>query len=130
MTPEIEVPTRYYYCWIRKDIPFVCQLIQLSHASLEIGLDSNRVGVAPYHLCLFEVADERELKKVRRKLQKEIPDQFTCFYEPDWPKGFTSIATRPFSGAARNIFKGYTLYRVADEEPEVVEHRNKVHVTD
>lgn len=102
--------TPYLYLFIRKDIPFTHQLIQLSHAAWEHGLKAEPPERTT-HFCLFECDDETELLEISGDLNANSLEH-TTFFEPDRDTGFTAIACGPFlkSDPRRNHFRKYELY--------------------
>ena len=116
---------RYFYVWVRKDIPQVQHIIQASHAVYEMGVHQQPLDEEGPWLVLLQVENETELLKVAFYLRKHIPDQFKTFWEPDpiWGSntdeamGFSAIATFPFEDEdIKSLFSGYKLYRT-DKKP-------------
>jgi hypothetical protein len=99
----------YIYCFIRRDIPPVHQIIQMAHAAFEIGNYSDPVNTP--NIVLFEVDNEYDLKIVGRYL--EIQDiQYCPFREPDMNNELTSICTRIVTNKReRELFKDFNLYK-------------------
>lgn len=99
----------YTYVFVRRDLPMVQQIIQVGHACHEAAA-LLKTTEAP-HICLFEVANEAELLRIRAELkQKRV--RFAYFYEPDDGTGFTALASIPVSTQAeRELFRGYKPWR-------------------
>lgn len=103
---------QYIYGFVRKDLAQVQRIIQFGHASFEVGVEQGHTGArlpSPPNVCLFQVADERELIAVVQALQK-TQIKFHAFYESDYDAGYTALATEPISGEARLFFKDFTPY--------------------
>jgi hypothetical protein len=104
---EIDVP--YVYVFVRTDITLACQLVQVGHACLEAGRRFE--GLPPHcHLVLLEVASSGLLlDAVVRTQQQGIAVE--CFYEPDFPAGYTAACTEPVYREHRGYFKRYRMWR-------------------
>jgi hypothetical protein len=102
--------TKYIYCFIRKDLPIVHQIIQLAHAAHLAGNGEDALEEAP-NLVLFEVNSENELKEAAEHLLKnKISYQMFKEDEPvlEYTAICTQIVTQPHQ---RAIFKDFKLYR-------------------
>jgi hypothetical protein len=105
----------YIYCFIRKDLDVVHQLIQLGHASYLAGKETLVNGCPS--TCLFEVADVKELQEVYRKLSANRLN-FELFYEPTTKNrgrtiGFSAICTHPIDAEdaeTRQFFQQFRKY--------------------
>ena len=121
---------KYYYAWVRRDIPPVAQIIQVSHATDRISLRQEYYEDVA-RMVLFESADERELLDVYLFLREKglSPSKdFEIFYDSAWPRGFNAIVTRPFEGTEREIFADFNLYR--DDSADAIEARKRVSIVD
>jgi hypothetical protein len=99
----------YIYCFIRKDLPVVHQLIQLGHACHCAGRN-REIGVIP-NLVLFEVKDENALHRITFDLDEHRIDH-SLFREPDMNYELTAICTEIIdSEEKRDFFRGFNLYR-------------------
>lgn len=109
--------TEYMYCFIRKDLLTVHQIIQLAHCAFEAGYKWKGDSIDHPHICLLEVSDLGELRKIYKYLRDENVD-FEMFFEPDtkngndrFPIGWASIITRPISDLeTRDKFKQFKMY--------------------
>lgn len=103
--------TEYFYAFVRRDIPFVYQMIQLTHAAFETGrfLLERKKDVPPTNLCLFEVENEKELIGVSRRL-KTAGVMHHMFFESDYNTGYSSLVTEPIAGQSREIMRDYRRY--------------------
>jgi hypothetical protein len=105
----------YIYCFIRKDLPVVHQLIQVGHACHEAGKWFEEPNPKmeldePANMVLFEVENEEELIKASNWLYFwEI--EYIEFKESDMNNEFTSICTQIIdTEEKRNLFRGFKLY--------------------
>lgn len=102
--------TKFIYCFIRKDLPFTQQIIQMSHAAFEAGQHSEFEVNTP-NICLFEVANELELLRASEHLRDNKID-YRIADEPDFNYGYTSICTEVIeSMEIRAKLKGFKLYK-------------------
>lgn len=102
--------TKYIYCFIRKDLPVVHQLIQIGHACFGQGNDHNELSEPP-SLVLFEVVDEKELIEVSKYLNNHKIHN-TMFVENDMNDEWTAICSEVIeSKSKRNLFKDFKLYK-------------------
>ncbi len=101
---------KYIYCFVRKDISIVQQIIQMSHAAHEAG---RKIGAkhAPPSIVLFEVQSQKELMDIFDELYtKDI--ECEMFYEPDNQMGYSALCTEPLdTPELRKHFERYNLYR-------------------
>lgn len=67
-------------------------------------------GFVKLVVTLIGVANESELVQAERVLADNQIPHF-CWIEPDFDLGFTSIATGPISGAARQCLSHYRLWK-------------------
>lgn len=101
----------YIYAFIRKDLPFEHQLVQLAHAAYEAGKKfQDQVGIS--NLILFSARDEADINEIKDYLSFE-GIEYVSFYEPDYNRGYTSICTTPISGSLRKKFSKWKLYTPA-----------------
>ena len=111
----------FIYCFIRKDISYVQQIIQLAHAAYQAGKSFSEIPGVP-HICLFEVADTKELKQAWRFLTDERIS-FEMFFEPDNKMGYSSIVTTPISDMdQRAKFNQFRLYKADTDLDEHTLH--------
>ena len=98
----------YTYCFIRKDLPIHYQIIQAAHATQEITKTSENPD-RTCHFILFETKDEKQLEKIKMKLDtKNIKSHI--FFEPDINE-HTSLCTEPIYGDDRRLFKNFKMYK-------------------
>ncbi len=107
----------YIYCWIRKDLPKVQQIIQMSHACYEgavadtISKISSGLPESTPNMCLFEVKDENELISVSNYLNS-VKIKYSMFEEPDFGHEFTSICSEIIeTEEKRELFQDFKLYK-------------------
>lgn len=99
----------YIYCFIRKDLPIVQQIIQVGHACHEAGMQEGLRNTP--NIVLFEVQDHKELLKVSDYLFFNNI-HFEKFIEPDINSESTAICTEIIRNSSmREIFKDFTLYK-------------------
>lgn len=98
--------------FIRKDLPLHAQLVQSSHAALEMGLqlDPNKKPTQVSFLILLEVRDQDHLHQISEYLELNEID-YHMFFEPDYDMGHTAICTEPMYGNQRNKFKKFELWK-------------------
>lgn len=99
----------YVYAFIRRDIPFAQQLVQVGHAALEVGREHYR-GNEIASFIVLEVPDRAALEAAARRLQEHGIDHH-MFFEPDFGMGHSALATRPVSGNERKLFRHWPLWR-------------------
>jgi hypothetical protein len=100
----------YIYCFIRKDLSPVQQIIQLAHATFEVGTIDKTTGQPP-NIVLFEVENEIKLLEAHNWINKH-KIQCILFDEPDLEGQFTAIATTPVSTKQeRQVFEKFNLYK-------------------
>jgi hypothetical protein len=100
----------YIYCFIRKDLPVVQQIIQVGHACHLAGHTDKNFTDIP-NLVLFEVEDEEELTRASSKIDK-AGIGFVEFFEPDMDDEWTAICTEIVSShEQRKAFRGFKLYK-------------------
>jgi hypothetical protein len=103
----------YVYAFIRRDIPFAQQLVQVGHAALEAGREHYRSDEIASFIVL-EVADRAALEAAARRLD-EHGIEHHLFFEPDFGMGHSALATRPVSGKERQLFRHWPLWRESVE---------------
>lgn len=98
----------YSYIFIRKDLSPAQQIVQASHAAMEMGYKHTPTP-SPTHIVLIGMETQEALVHTADYLTSHnIPHEM--FHEPDYDTGFTAIATRPITGSQRKLFKRYSLY--------------------
>lgn len=103
----------YTYAFIRKDLPIHAQIVQASHAALEMGLkiEGERKPKQTSFLIMLEAKDERQLLDIAGFLDEQNIDHH-MFFEPDQPiASNTSICTEPIYGDQRKLFKKFKLWK-------------------
>ena len=101
----------YMYVFIRQDLPIEQQIVQASHASHEAGREFKYPADQISNLILLNVKSEEHLKEIANDLD-ELRIQYKMFFEPDYNRGYTSIATAPISSLDhRRYFHTHKLYR-------------------
>ena len=94
--------------FIRTDLPIEQQIVQAAHAALEAGRDLEKPKSIS-HLILLKVDSQDELIKISEDLTR-LNIQYHMFYEPDYNRGYTSIATEPIYDRNPYFFK-HSLYK-------------------
>lgn len=110
--PNGDGQTPYTYLFVRKDLTIEAQLVQSSHAALEMGLQLllEKKPIKTSFLILLAVKDQDELLAIKEKLEfKDI--EHHMFYEPDYNLGYTAICTEPVYNKQRNFFKKFDLWK-------------------
>jgi len=95
---------KYTYCFIRKDIPIVAQIVQTAHACLQMEAPPDVNSIV-----LFEVKNEEHLVKVNDYLESRNIKTY-MFFEPDYDMGYTAIATEPMDEEDRVAFKRFKMW--------------------
>jgi len=99
----------YVYAFIRRDISFAQQLVQVGHAALEAGR-AHYFGDEIASFIVLEVPDLQGLEDAARHLTKQGIEH-KMFFEPDFGMGHSAIATRPVRGKERQLFRSWPLWR-------------------
>jgi hypothetical protein len=114
MTYEQPAPApskNYVYVLVRSDISLEQQLVQASHAALEVGFRFPAPGQTS-HLVALSVRGEKELLDAAQRLS-EYGIEHHVFFEPDNCMGHSALASQPiFCNALRRRFKRYPLLRM------------------
>lgn len=118
---------KYQYCFIRKDLSEVQRIVQMAHATMEMGKRLPQQNSDPCNLILFEVPDERALVTVSRHLTENGIEHY-MFDEPDYDTGYTAITCIPLEGSERELFTEFNLYRADIEDAETKRRRSFVEV--
>lgn len=100
---------KYVYVFIRIDIPYVNQTVQACHACLLAG---GKFNIGETNLVLLEVSNQQALERAKRYLTR-VRIEHVMFYEPDFPKGNTSIVTEPIPDSLRPLFRIFKLRRIS-----------------
>jgi hypothetical protein len=95
--------------FVRTDMPYANQLVQVGHACLEAGRRFAQPDY-PCHLVLFAVASEDKLMRAVEFIQGQGIRMCT-FYEVDFPRGYTAACSEPVSGRGRDLFRKFRLWR-------------------
>lgn len=98
----------YTYVFVRMNMLPVQVAVQACHASLELGLLTERSDHP--HLLLIGVKDEHELNTVALLLDKEAIEYYQ-FFEPDMNNSLTALSTSFISAdnPVREKLKKYKL---------------------
>ena len=97
--------TPYTYLFIRKDLSFPQQLVQIAHAAHDAGFEFGDHS----HMCVFEIVGEEKLLDAASYLDdKNIP--YRMFHETDIGQ-HTAICTTPLAGDARKALRKFKMYR-------------------
>lgn len=102
----------YTYVFIRKDIPLAAQLVQSSHATLELGirLPEHKKPQKVSSLIMLSIKDEEKLLQTKDELDERGIQNY-MFYEPDYNMGYTAICTEPIYLDDRRYFKKFQLWK-------------------
>lgn len=101
----------YIYTFIRSDIPFEQQIVQIGHACYEAGKRfKDDLGISS--LVLLSVTGKDELADVSYRLDLSSIDHY-MFFEPDNGMGYSAICTRPITDKKeRSFFSKWSLHRL------------------
>lgn len=99
----------WIYVFVRTDIPVANQLVQAAHVCHIAGRDFQHPDNT--HMGLFKLKDEEKLLKVANKLE-DLGIKYSIYLEPDFPKGYTALATEPIYGKTREEFAKYKLWDI------------------
>lgn len=97
--------TPYTYMFIRKDLSFPQQLVQLAHAACRAGYLFGDHS----HMVCFELNGERKLLDAAIHLDNSGID-YELFHEPDIGE-HTAICTKPVCGDVRQVMRKFKMYR-------------------
>ena len=97
--------TPYTYLFIRKDLPFPQQLVQIAHAAHDAGY---KFGDHSHMVC-FEIDGEKKLLDAASYLE-DTGIEFRMFHETDIGE-HTAICTTPLHGDARKALRKFKMYR-------------------
>lgn len=97
--------TPYTYLFIRKDLSFPQQLVQLAHAAGKAG---HMFGDHSHMVC-FELDGEQKLLDAASRLEAAGID-YHIFHEPDIGE-HTAMCTKPLCGKDRNMMRRYKMYQ-------------------
>ncbi|MCK5021046.1 MAG: hypothetical protein KAS32_28805 [Candidatus Peribacteraceae bacterium] len=79
------------YCVTRRDLPTIHQAVQAGHACVDAG-HLFRPPMDGCYLIYLHAENQDDLKQIMEELKEEAI-RHTAFYEPDFNRGLTSIAT-------------------------------------
>ena len=97
--------TPYTYLFIRKDLSFPQQLVQIAHAAHDAGYEFGDHS----HMCVFEISGEQKLLDAASYLDDHsIP--YRMFHETDIGQ-HTAICTTPIIGDTRKALRKFKMYR-------------------
>lgn len=100
--------SKYFYVFIRVDIPIQDQMCQVAHAAALAGKQYHIPNACNLVLC--QVPDEAALNKIADTLaEKKI--HFSEHHEPDDNMGFTCLATQAIEGEKRKPLMWYPLWK-------------------
>lgn len=99
----------YIYIFVRTDLTPSQQIVQASHAALEMG-NAIKNGIIGIHMVLIDAGTQDKLKEISSFLHKKLIHH-TIFWEPDFDTGYTAIATEPLFGDQRIPMKRYKLHK-------------------
>jgi hypothetical protein len=99
----------YTYCFIRKDLPLVQQIIQMGHANYKAA-HYMEYAENP-NIVLFEVESQEELMEIRTFLSRNKLDHVMFFDDISSIK-YSSIVVEPICDLKiRELFKDFRLYQ-------------------
>lgn len=99
--------TPWIYVFVRTDIPVANQMVQAAHVCHIAGRDFKHPDNT--HMALLKIKNEKKLLEVAEKLDKH-GIKYSLYLEPDYPKGYTALATEPIYGKVRELFEKYKLW--------------------
>jgi hypothetical protein len=101
--------TPYTYLFIRKDLSFPQQLVQIAHAAHDAGYEFGDHS----HMCVFEISGEQKLLDAASYLDDHsIP--YRMFHETDIGQ-HTAICTTPITGDTRKALRKFKMYRESSQ---------------
>ena len=108
---------RYVYAFVRRDLSFPQQVVQVIHAILECSRNSliPSDGEHPYVVVLGVRNEEQLINALRRISGFGI--KCKPFFESDLDGQMTAFATEPVSGDSRRHFQKYQCLREIDCVP-------------
>ena len=98
--------SEYMYVFVREDLSVAQQIVQLGHATYDVGTKHPRSSSPNF--VLIGVKNEQKLLELSEWLHTNETDHH-MFFEPDVDQ-HTAIATKPISGSKRDIFRKFKLY--------------------
>ncbi len=107
-------PSIYTYVIVRTDMPKIHQAVQAGHAAQEAA---KRFGKTPRinNLIYLQVPDKESLIAAMENLGMNEID-FVPFYEPDYNRGLTAIATDYLTNRKqRDVLKSYQMLWYGEE---------------
>lgn len=96
----------YVYVFVRKDLSHSQQVVQTSHACIEMARRIPDVIPHP-HLVVIGIKNQQKLEKISKEIEEHV--LVHRFYEPDGNEGLTAFATQPVVEEQRKIFRKYML---------------------
>lgn len=101
---------RWFYVFIRQDMPVHQQLIQATHAGI---MAAKWFGVPEYHhLVVCGVPDYAVLNRVEDHLN-EVGIRYYTFFEPDNDLGLTALCTESVEKKYRKFLGMYPLWQAS-----------------
>ena len=93
-------------------MPLHAQLVQSSHAALELGLQlkEEKKPKETSFLILLDAKDQRHLNEIAGYLDC-LDIEFHQFFEPDYDMGHTAICTEPLTLDMRKHFRKFKLWK-------------------
>lgn len=113
-----EAPAPYVYVLVRTDIPLPAQLVQACHACLVAA--TRYAPPENAYLVVVSVLDEESLRRAIDRLAARAIDS-VCYYENEWPRGYTAACTRPVSTVERRWLQKYPLWQPVEREKQPAE---------
>jgi hypothetical protein len=99
--------TPYSYVFVRDDIDWPFKAVQAAHACQHAGNEFEFPENT--HLIMLRVRDESHLLEVKERFVDQMGYKGHLFYEPDYPKGHTSLCLEPVCGERREPFNEFQL---------------------
>jgi hypothetical protein len=96
--------------FVRKDLSIPQQVVQTSHACIEVSRNYLTPEATHPHLVVLSVENEEQLKQYAEKMKK-AGIQYREFIEPDIGNQWTAVASEPLTGDRRKHFSNYRLLR-------------------
>lgn len=100
--------TKYFYIFVRQDVPLEQQIIHTNHATLEMSAMYDKDEI-PY-IVLIGVPGESELQDVI-KLLEDSAIKHAIFTDNDFDFKVAAVVTVPLEDDQRQILRSYPLWK-------------------
>lgn len=99
---------KWFYIFVRQDIPLEQQIIQTNHATQQMSAKYRRTGIP--NIVLIGVPGETELRNVITHLT-EHNIKFVAFEDNDFDFKQAAVVTVPLDIKQKQFLRGYPLLR-------------------